>query len=93
MRSPNNRNAAATPIWSKVGIRPITPVPSPIPLNVMRNVYLRPTLSPSHPNRNAPNGRIKNPAVNKAIVLKRAATGCVFSKNLTDSTAAKLPKI
>ncbi len=81
------------PIWSKVGISPITPVPTPIPVKVMRNVYLRPTLSPSHPNRNAPNGRIRNPAVKSAIVLSRAATGWVFSKNLTASTAAKLPKI
>jgi hypothetical protein len=56
-------------------------------------VYLRPILSPIHPNRNAPSGRIRNPAVNSAIVLKSAATGWVFSKNFTDSTAAKLPKM
>jgi hypothetical protein len=93
IRSPNRRNAAATPIWSNVGIKPITPVPMPIPVSVMRKVYLRPTRSPTHPNRNAPTGRIKKPAVNRAIVLNRAATGCDFSKNLTESTAAKLPKI
>jgi hypothetical protein len=56
-------------------------------------VYLRPIRSPIHPNRNAPNGRIKNPAVNSAIVLSSAATGWLCSKNLTDNTAAKLPKI
>ena len=69
------------------------PVPSPIPLSVTRKVYLRPTRSPIHPNRNAPSGRIRNPAVNSAIVLSSAATGWDFSKNLTDKTAAKLPKI
>ena len=86
-------NAAARPICSYVGINPIAPVPSPIPLSVTRNVYLRPIRSPIHPNRNAPNGRIRNPAVNSAIVLSRAATGWLCSKNLTDKTAAKLPKI
>ena len=35
----------------------------------------------------------ENPAVNSAIVLSRAATGWDCSKNLTDRTAAKLPKI
>ena len=64
-----------------------------MPLSVIRNVYLRPTRSPSHPNRNAPNGRIRNPAVNSAIVLSSAATGWLFSKNLAASTVAKLPKI
>src|SRR6266850_8407786 len=64
-----------------------------MPLRVTRNVYLRPTRSPIHPKRNAPSGRIKNPAVNRAIVLSRAATGWDCSKNLTDRTAAKLPKI
>jgi len=86
-------NAAANPIASKVGIKPIAPVPRPIPVSVMRNVYLRPMRSPIHPKRNAPNGRIRNPAVNSAIVLSRAATGWDFSKNLTDNTAAKLPKM
>ena len=57
------------------------------------NVYLRPTRSPSQPNTNAPSGRTRNPAVNSAIVLSRAATGWLFSKNLTDKIVAKLPKI
>jgi hypothetical protein len=68
-------------------------VPRAIPLRVTRNVYLRPTRSPIQPNRNAPNGRIKKPAVNSAIVLSSAATGWLFSKNLTDKIAARLPKI
>ena len=59
----------------------------------MMNVYLRPTTSPSQPNTNAPNGRTRNPAVNSAIVLSSAATGWLFSKNLTDKIAAKLPKM
>ena len=86
-------NAAARPIWSKVGINPIAPVPRAMPTSVMMNVYLRPTTSPSQPNKNAPNGRTRNPAVNSAIVLSSAATGWLFSKNLTDKIAAKLPKM
>ena len=35
----------------------------------------------------------RNPAVNSAIVLSRAATGWLFSKNLTDKIAAKLSKM
>ena len=31
--------------------------------------------------------------MNSAIVLSRAATGWLFSKNLTDKIAAKLPNI
>ena len=64
-----------------------------MPTSVMMKVYLRPTTSPSQPNTNAPNGRTRNPAVNSAIVLSRAATGWLFSKNLTDKIVAKLPKI
>ena len=76
-----------------VGINPIAPVPSAMPTSVMMKVYLRPTTSPSQPNTNAPNGRTRKPAVNSAIVLSRAATGWLLSKNLTDKIVAKLPKI
>ncbi len=85
--------AALRPIWSKVGIKPMAPVPSAMPTSVKMNVYLRPTQSPSQPNTKAPNGRTRNPAVNSAIVLSSAATGWLFSKNLTDKIVAKLPKI
>src|SRR6516164_7530898 len=73
--------AAASPIESNVGMSPMAPVPKAMPVRVMRKVYLRPTRSPTQPNRNAPNGRMRKPAVNRAIVLKSAATGWVFSKN------------
>ena len=86
-------NAAARPIDSNVGINPIAPVPKAMPVSVIRNVYLRPTRSPSQPNTKAPNGRTRNPAVNSAIVLSRAATGWLFSKNLSDKIVAKLPKM
>ena len=76
-----------------VGSRPMQPVPIPMPVSVTRKVYLRPMRSPIHPNRNAPNGRTRKPAVNSAMVLSSAATGWALSKNLTDNTAAKLPKI
>ena len=85
--------AAANPIWSKVGIKPIAPVPSAMPVRVTRKVYLRPMRSPIQPNRKAPSGRMRKPAVNSAIVLSNAATGWLFSKNLTDKIAAKLPKM
>ena len=77
----------------KVGINPMPPVPMPMPLSVMRNVYLRPTRSPSQPKRKAPSGRIRKPAVKRAIVLRSAATGWALSKNFTDRMAARLPKI
>src|SRR6266404_811063 len=60
IRKPKRMKAAVRPIDAKVGINPIAPVPNPIPLSVTRNVYLRPIRSPIHPNRNAPNGRIRN---------------------------------
>ncbi len=78
---------------AKVGIRPMAAVARPIPVSVTMKVYLRPTLSPSHPNKKAPKGRIRKPAVNRAIVLRSAATGWVLSKNFTDKIAAKLPKM
>jgi hypothetical protein len=40
----------------------------------------QPPAQPIHPKRNAPKGRIRNPAVNSAIVLSRA-TGWLCSKN------------
>ena len=85
--------AAAKPICSKVGIKPIAPVPTAMPTSVKMKVYLRPTRSPSQPNTKAPNGRTRNPTVNSAIVLSRAATGWLFSKNLAAKIVAKLPKI
>ena len=85
--------AAARPMEAKVGIRPMAAVAKPMPVSVTMKVYLRPTRSPSHPNKKAPSGRIRNPAVNRAIVLSSAATGWVLSKNFTDRIAAKLPKM
>src|SRR5206468_3175098 len=54
-------------------------VAKPMPLSVMRNVYLRPTMSPTRPNTKAPNGRIRNPAVN---VPPRLAAVCVLERRL-----------
>ncbi len=93
MRKAKRIKAAAMPMESIVGISPIAPVPKPIPLRVTRKVYLRPIRSPIQPKTKAPKGRTRNPAVNNAIVLSRAATGWVLSKNLTARTAAKLPKM
>jgi len=63
-----------------------------MPVRVTRNVYLRPTRSPTRPKTSAPSGRIRKPMVKRAIVLSSAATGCVGSKNLTDRMEARLPK-
>ncbi len=65
----------------------------PMPLRVTRNVYFRPTLSPSQPNTNAPRGRIRKPTEKSATVLRKAATGWDFSKNLTARIEARLPKM
>jgi len=64
-----------------------------MPVSVKRKVYLRPTRSPMRPNSSAPRGRIRKPMVKSATVLRKAATGWVFSKNLTASTEARLPKM
>ncbi len=64
-----------------------------MPLSVMRNVYLRPTRSPTRPNTKAPKGRIRNPAVNVPTVLMSALPEAPAAKNFTDRSAAKLPKM
>src|SRR5256885_7036999 len=45
-------------------------VARPMPLSVMRKVYLRPTMSPTRPKTNAPNGRMRKPAVKVPTVLR-----------------------
>jgi hypothetical protein len=50
-------------------------------------------LSPSQPNTKAPSGRIRNPIEKSAMVLRKAATGWLGSKNLTARIAARLPKM
>jgi hypothetical protein len=62
-----------------------------MPERVTRKVYLRPTRSPILPNTRAPRGRIRNPTEKRATVLSSAATGWLFSKNLTERIAARLP--
>jgi hypothetical protein len=64
-----------------------------MPVSVTMKVYLRPTLSPSQPNTKAPSGRMRKPTEKIATVLRKAATGCPFSKNLTARIAARLPKM
>jgi hypothetical protein len=52
-----------------------------------------PDPSPSQPKKNAPSGRIRKPTEKIATVLRKAATGWPFSKNLTARIAARLPKM
>jgi hypothetical protein len=94
IRKLSRRTAAPNPIDSYVGTNPIAPVPRAMPVRVIRKVNLRPTRSPTQPNRKAPKGRIRNPAVKIPTVVISAALGWPFSKNLTDKIdTAKRPKI
>ena len=49
---------------------------------VIRNVYLRPTMSPSRPNTIAPNGRTANPAAKPSNVKMKPAVGLTPEKKL-----------
>jgi hypothetical protein len=53
-------------------------VATPMPVSVTMKVYFRPVLSPSHPKKNAPSGRIRKPTEKIATVLRKAATGWSF---------------
>jgi hypothetical protein len=48
---------------------------------VTRNVYLRPTRSPSRPKRSDPNGRIAKPAAKAASARMKAVAGLTPEKN------------
>jgi hypothetical protein len=58
---------------------------------VMRNVYLRPTMSPSRPNTSAPNGRTAKPAAKLSSVKMNAAVGLTPEKKLLLMKAASEP--
>jgi hypothetical protein len=48
---------------------------------VTRNVYLRPTRSPSRPNTSAPKGRTKKPAANASSANRNAVVSFIPEKN------------
>ena len=58
---------------------------------VIKNVYLRPIMSPSRPNTKAPKGRTKNPAANTINVKMNAAVGSSPEKNCFAMMGAKVP--
>ena len=58
---------------------------------VIRNVYLRPTRSPSRPNTSAPNGRTANPAANASSAKMKAVVSLTPAKNCLPMIAASEP--
>ena len=72
----------AKPIVAYPGKKPTTNVDNPMITIVIRNVYLRPTISPSRPNTSAPNGRTAKPAAKPSSVKIKAAVGLMPEKKL-----------
>ena len=58
---------------------------------VIRNVYLRPIMSPRRPNSSAPNGRTKKPAAKASSDMIRPLVGSSPLKNLAAMLAASDP--
>jgi len=58
---------------------------------VTRNVYLRPTRSPSRPNSKAPNGRTKNPAAKARSAKMYAVVSLTPAKNCLEMMADSEP--
>ena len=58
---------------------------------VIRNVYLRPTRSPSRPNISAPNGRTAKPAANASSAKMKPLVGFSPMKNCLAMIAASEP--
>ena len=58
---------------------------------VIKNVYLRPIISPRRPKTNAPNGRTINPAANASKANISPVVGSAFAKNCLAITAANDP--
>jgi hypothetical protein len=75
------RIGAVMPTVSYVGRQPTSAVDAPMITMVRRNVYLRPTRSPSRPNTSAPNGRTKNPAANASSANRNAVVSFIPEKN------------
>ncbi len=59
---------------------------------VTRNVYLRPTKSPSRPKTSAPSGRTMNPAEKARSAKIKPIEGSAFEKNCAAMTLASEPK-
>ena len=60
-------------------------------LIVIRNVYLRPTRSPSRPNTSAPKGLTANPAANAASAKMKPVVSLTPEKNCALITVASRP--
>ena len=60
---------------------------------VIRNVYLRPTMSPIRPKITAPNGRTAKPAAKASSVMMNCAVVDSGAKNCLPTTAASVPNM
>ncbi len=60
---------------------------------VIRNVNLRPTMSPMRPKNAAPNGRTTNPVAKTASVDNSATVSLPAGKNSVEMIAARVPKM
>ena len=76
---------------AEVGSRPTTKVLRPIIRMVIRNVYFRPTRSPSRPNTSAPNGRTRKPAAKASNAKMFRVVGSNWPKNLAPMMPASEP--
>ena len=74
-----------------VGSRPTRNVDTPMITIVIRNVYLRPTRSPSRPNTSAPNGRTKKPAANASSAKMKPVVSLTPEKNCFEMFADSAP--
>ena len=66
-------------------------VDMPMMRMVIRKVYLRPIMSPSRPNNNAPKGRTMKPAANASRAKMKAEPGSRPAKNFFAMMAASEP--
>ncbi len=70
---------------------PTSAVDTPMMTMVIRNVCLRPTMSPRRPNRMAPNGRTAKPAANASSAKMNAVVSLTPAKNCLLMIAASEP--
>src|SRR6516164_7718857 len=64
-------------------------VPRPISVMVTKNVYFRPTMSPTRPNTSAPNGLTANPAANASSVKMKPTLAHVGKEVLSEEDAQR----
>src|SRR5215469_9740097 len=86
-----SRIGAAIPMREYPGKTPTVRVANPIRNIVIRNVYLRPTKSPSTPKRAAPKGRTINPAAKARRANRKPVVSSTPEKNCFEMVTASEP--